>query len=269
VTLTDECSRKFENFIDHFDTFDIKWEMSFDDGNSWTHAGTTKNQVYVLLNEPKAPTHAAAISEHFHTTLHLSTKAAKGETDPVLVVGKIWDEFKDNDVRQVGSSVPMKYSHPAEIQRGETTQDLLGLGWGRCGGWARFFADTIRAQGIDANTSHIAPSVAPLPPDPGFTYDRTTIKVNPSPAQGTGGANYGQVEFNDHAVTKVPAVPNTIYDPSYGGQPHTGASITVAEAQWEDSALAGIIFTYKNAAGDETIKFFANRVGVPDVDFTP
>ena len=59
------------------------------------------------------------------------------------------------------------------------------------------------------------------------------------PAQGTGQANYAQVEFPNHAVVTVEGItkPNAIYDPSYGGSPVFGDTMPLAELTWENRSI--------------------------------
>ena len=99
---------------------------------------------------------------------------------------------------------------------------------------------------------------------------KSGIEVNPSPAQGSGGANYGQTMFFDHAVVKIDAKPATIYDPSYGSA-SAGASMAAAEIAWEDASILKYHVLYYNPTTSalSPVLWFFDTKGDDEVVFMP
>ncbi|WP_428940089.1 fibronectin type III domain-containing protein [Fontivita pretiosa] len=153
VTVMDIASAAFENYINHFDPFVIEWQISLDDGKTWSPGGTTKNQVYVLLGDPKfAPSTPQKL---FHTVVHLGTKNAKGVGDAAEVPEKLWREFVDRDVRRADGK-RLTYYADWLTQNTHTAMLLADAnGDGQCGAWVHLYIDLLRAQGIDGVTEWI------------------------------------------------------------------------------------------------------------------
>jgi hypothetical protein len=264
LVMADDASSALANYIECFDTFDINWSVSYNNELSYNSVGTTKNQVYATLEKPTTTA--------FHTLLHLSCKNAKGLNNAATATAAIWSEFTDNIVYKAqlpgttGAPTLLAYQHDALSFY--DTRSFLRYGKGRCGAWARFLVDMLGVQGLQATVSAINPNVTPPTPPPGYFYDSAGLQVNPVPAQGSGGAAYTTVQFADHAVVKTNNVPNTIFDPSYGVS-YTGGSMAVAEQAWEDGALAGFVFSYKDSPTTGISVFQADVKGVKEVTFSP
>jgi hypothetical protein len=142
LTLTDAADSAFTDTIEHFDTFNVKWSISMDNGQGWSAVGVTRNQVYTLLDTPTTTL--------YHTVAHLATAPpAAGLSDPAAVVGAIWTQFADRDVRRVTDGHQLTYWENDQANA-TSTGDLLADGNGQCGSWAEFFRDTVRAHGISA-----------------------------------------------------------------------------------------------------------------------
>lgn len=128
--------------------------------------------------------------------------------------------------------------------------------------------DVLKAQGITAVTVKVR---AVFKAFPGFTTKDSGINVNPIPAQGSGVANYGVVEFYDHNIVKVTGIvqPNAIYDPSYG-RLITGITMAEAELKREDAAIASYVYQKEdNTTGSKSWALpTADVKGVDELDFT-
>lgn len=260
-TSRDTASIPIPNWVEHIDPMTIKWSFSTDGGTNFNSVGDTKNQVYALLDAPNT-----SDGKLYHSVAHIATAGpVKGLADPGLVTDAIWQEFGDNSVTRVFSTTSMKYMH--DSGSGYDTAALLSAGKGRCGAWANFFADTIKAHGIAAEVTAItAKTPAPTPPS-GYSLIGTGIRTNLVPAQGSSGANYSTIEFQNHAVVKVGVRPTTVFDPSYG-KIYTSTTILAAELAWEDSSLAGALYDYSDGSSTMTI-VVGNTVGTLETVFTP
>jgi len=149
MIVKDIASAAFENYVNHFDPFTIEWQVSIDGGKTWGPAGTTKNQVYVLLGQPVFP---ASRQKLYHTLAHNGTLLAKGESHEGTVISRIFADFQDRKVEQVATATTRKRLLSYYSNWGAVATDTLGLltnGDGQCGAWAHLFIDMLRAQGIE------------------------------------------------------------------------------------------------------------------------
>jgi hypothetical protein len=132
-----------------YDSFEVKWWVSFDNRKSWNEIGTSKNRLYVLFATP-------LIETRYWTVVDLSTKAAEnaGKNDEAAVFDAIWSQFKTLQIKRLDGQGPLKYwgrgwEQAARGQKfGEDTRTLLLYLNGTCGAWSRFFLDAIQVQGI-------------------------------------------------------------------------------------------------------------------------
>ena len=146
ITDTDhECKSKFKNKIDFFDTLNISWEVSLDNGNTWNPAGTTKNQVYVVRGTPRTTL--------YHTLVHLGCKKAEGLIAEAATISAIWGEFTGCDVK-TWDDIQLTYYGSYQTQN-YTTADLLANHDGQCGAWARFFMDMLKVQDITKTNNFV------------------------------------------------------------------------------------------------------------------
>jgi hypothetical protein len=257
---------------DGANAFEIQWEFKLTGGGNpapqWQEIGTTKHTVYVV----KAAPISTAQGLMRETLFNIGCRKADGlsGSNEAAVVNAIYSEFTDlnRGVARVQTSSgnlrneKMTYWNPGG---NSDTATLLKLGDSKCGGWAKFFIDVLRTQGIAgvemydqdapaANSSQMAAdylaefglNLSPSPPN-GFNavllvkhwslFDANPSTGNPSkfrhhglpgaPGQGNGDP---QAWFSDHALVKHGT---KFFDPSYGGGPYTSV------AEWEANSLAG------------------------------
>ena len=199
--------------IDYFESMNLKWEVSLDDGQTWSEAGTSRNQAYVTLSKPLQP---------FHSTVHIATKNLKGvkKDTPTEIISRIWSEFTDRRLYRaddVNETMPLQYwgitckarpnegsPPPREVLPCFTSASVITNRDARCGGWQLFFIDVLRAQGISASTYDIVPK-----PFRSYAVKGLEVKAT-NEAQGNATP---QNRFTNHALVKVAG---RIYDPSYG-----------------------------------------------------
>ncbi len=140
ISLSDlEANEALPDTIDCFDPMYIDWEVSTDGGNTWNPAGTTANQVYVVLNEPLNP-------KLYHSVVHLSCMSAEGVDDEDEATLCIWSTFQSLVVCTY-DGVQLTYYANYQTKVISTT-GLLTTGDGQCASWTFLFLDTLLAQGI-------------------------------------------------------------------------------------------------------------------------
>ena len=253
LSFKDTASAAFADAVDHFESFEVTWEVSFDNGSSFSPAGISQNQVYVLLDNPIAGT-----SLH-HTSVHLGTTAADGQSDAVEAVNTIWAEFADNLVKTVDGKL-MEYNH--DQGTGSTVAALLKDAKGRCGAWARFMVESLGVQGIAATHLQVRPVThPPAPPTLPPGYEAYTagdsqgrgIVMADAKAQGSGGSVYANPIplYADHSLVEINALPggstsftNTVYDPSYGRKTEVGTQEATRKT-WENQTGLIDAFEYR------------------------
>ena len=265
-------------------SFNIAWEFYTNYiGNdpNWKSAGTTKHTVYLV----KAVPLTTAKSLMCETLFNIGCRKADGLTDPTAIVNAIYGEFTDQKVARVEPSKgtlrkSMSIEHPEDDEEmtywGNPTQDyfttidLLKEADGKCGAWARFFMDVLRAQGITGAELYVlkAPSpnstqlaadylseiglnLSPSPPQdftPLLLVNDWTL-FEPSPGNGNpskfrhtdnpGVAAQGNTlprsYFQDHDVV---CYGTKFYDPSYGSTGPGGGPFD-SIAAWEHHSIAG------------------------------
>ena len=266
--------------------FNIAWEYYVDYNYvtgqpNWKSAGTTKHTVYVV----KAAPLTTAKTLMRETLFNIGCRKADGLTDDTAIVNAIYGEFTDQKVARVEPSKgtlrkSMSIEHPEDdeemtywgnpTQNYFTTIDLLKEADGKCGAWARFFMDVLRAQGITGAELYVlkAPSpnstqlaadylseiglnLSPSPPQdftPLLLVNAWTL-FEPSPGNGNpskfrhtdnpGVAAQGNTlprsYFQDHDVV---CYGTKFYDPSYGSTGPGGGPFD-SIAAWEHHSIAG------------------------------
>jgi hypothetical protein len=156
-----ECKNAFQNKIDFLNPMEIKWEVSTDNGDTWCKAGSTKNRVYIILEEPAA-------YSLYETLLDIGCRNAKGKVDPGTATTAIWNDFltpipgvkrKTIDGHNVPDGTEMKFwmefPNPLLNRTGQTLEAIINPapttninGAGSCTAWSQLFHWTLRAQGI-------------------------------------------------------------------------------------------------------------------------
>ena len=203
----------------------ISWEISVDGGTTFNAIGNSNNRLYVT---------GAAVASAFETVLNIGCAAADTvnmrdgsylESDQRTAVDHIWGKFSSRDVRRVDGKL-LKYNH--DDSTGSTAWQMLAdaTGRGRCTSWADMMVQTLSAQGIGATSIRMSPKS-------GYQF----LEVHAGPAQGSGTENYGATGFNFHQVVQVACYSDSIYDPSYGGNPVEDA--TDAQMKYEQINIAG------------------------------
>ena len=235
-----DASTAFPQTAKHYNDFELYWEASSDGGTTWTHVGTSANDLYLTW-------HAPGVSRLYHTLVHLGSHNANGigGTDAGPVVSAIWADFSDRDTRRVDGTQMVYYGPYALTEPPPddvfTTRGLLSHADGRCAAWNNLYDDVLMGQGItSASIQRITTKDIP-----GGTGDGFDVKAT-LPAQGNASPH---TAFKDHGVVLLGT---TIYDPSYGTQ---FANLTA----WEDASLSllwyrnasGISFSAPNTLGDE------------------
>jgi hypothetical protein len=153
LTVSDMvCKNPFTTTIDFLNPLEINWEISFDDGSTWSKCGKSKNRVYVTLEDPR--THKQLL---FETLLDIGCRNAKGKDAPNPAVDAVWSDFTDRNVTRKPidgfnktDGVQMGYWLEA-TQSCNTYTLMIGRpsGNGTCSAWADLLGETIKALGID------------------------------------------------------------------------------------------------------------------------
>ncbi len=150
--------------IDLLDPFEVSWEISLDDGGTWTDLGKTDNRVYVTLADP---IDGASLYE---TLLDIGCRNAEGASAADDAFGRIWSDFADRSIRRKAidgfnkeDGQVMRYwfergdplNVPVFTQCMLMTQminptpgDASLNGVGSCGAWANLLHKTASALGI-------------------------------------------------------------------------------------------------------------------------
>ena len=285
-------------------SFNIAWEFYTDYiGNdpNWKSAGTTKHTVYVVNAVPLT----TAKSLMCETLFNIGCRNANGLTDPTAIVNAIYGEFTDQKVARVEPSKgtlrkSMSIEHPEDDEEmtywdpgnASSTETLLSTGDSTCGGWARFFIDVLRSQGITgvemykqdapaANSSQMAAdylaefglNLSPSPPNDfnavllvkhWSLFDANPSTGSPSKFQhhglpGASGQGNGNPKdwFSDHALVKHGT---KFFDPSYGGGPYTSV------AEWEANSLAGYGAVFTGTLAPVVIQNVGGKLWVSGTD---
>ena len=141
--------------VQHWDDFEITWYVSDDPGaphSSWIKVATISCPLYVTHDAPILTLSPGSLepTKAFETLLYLGCKNASGASLELRIVNRMYNEFKDQDVKKVGGTMPMTYWGPVGAPEPGCweTSGLLEFEDGRCGAWADFFNDMIKVQGI-------------------------------------------------------------------------------------------------------------------------
>ncbi len=225
----------------------IRWYISIDGGQSWLHNDMiSRHRVYVTHKAPVSPNSDYKL---FHTVVHIGCEKAKDEKDPDLAVEKIWNYFAGLEVFKVGNSTSLKYygDYNAHPDPPNTTSGLLNAGDGRCGAWALFLHNIIKAQGIP-NYAYMVINIKPLSnlsPDRFWIKNQDISETPPNPPKSTPGikgqgvtADPWNDSFGNHAVV-ANTMHGSVYDPSYG---EVSSSLT----QWQIASVVVIRYLYSD-----------------------
>jgi hypothetical protein len=226
---------------------EIEWKVIDPANNKERVYGTSKNRMYVT---------GIAAPAAFHTVVAIGSEQAKGLAptgtdgpEDEAITNAIWREFSDRVVPRVEDGGPergMQYWKSKGSNVIQATHDLLSIGEGSCGAWARFMRDVLSAQGVDADVVLIEPAASVKPTAltdgrgiPESYLVTATGKMQIKPLQGQGGTP-DQRQFTNHAVVRLNNTPTaTIWDPSYGGEPVVwqGVPYVTPERAWEIASV--------------------------------
>ncbi len=218
-----ESDYAFANAIGYYDNFEINWEFSINDGDTWHDGGKSSNQVYVTLGDPIQGT------TMYQTLIHIGCTNAAGDTDADIAVDSIYSEFTNQKVFRVSDNKQMKYWYN-HVQGAQTVSDILSNadGNGNCEAWSALLRDCFRVQGISSDRIVV---------QPWRHYDKSILVKDwvfripsagglhpyyvPSEAEPIEGIPAQYTEnplsvFNLHYVTRYNGDPLLLYDPSYG-----------------------------------------------------
>jgi hypothetical protein len=283
------CKGKFPDMITYYNkngdgapVFLLDWQMSMDNGVSWSPVGSTHHTVYVTLAAPLT----VGLSQE--TLFYIGCKYANGRKTSNNMIQGVWAHFKGLNVTRVDGTELYYYQ---SYNAGATgTRKLIATGDGQCTAWANFFLDVLKTQGFQKPDNYV--TIMPLlsSNDNGFIVKSWTFH-----GQGTSGhANYPFInlysepfyldtEYNwvsSQEVTKVhgsisgqgpnPNPPSVFpthtltyvngryYDPSYGKDYATLQGIdnlaidgfVRREINWSGNGIQGSAFLFrKNPAG--------------------
>lgn len=181
--------------------FTLAWELSLDNGNTWTGIGKTMHTAYITLEATK--------TINWQETLYeIGCRNSNGKSTPDAVVDAVWGEFSGRKVSRVGAgpadpprdpdgmiywkpggSYPAYLSNLLSGQVDATTG--VNSAYGSCGTWAQFFHEVLMEQGI--NTAIEVRVIAPIPKDESADYTNAVKDYETQFLAGSG--NHAQVFF--------------------------------------------------------------------------
>ena len=143
---TPMVSKPLDDKIDFYNPLTITWYYGPTADCPWYEAGQSSNQVYVTLGTPQT-------APLYHTLVHLacSGEEVQGKTVPSEAVSAIWNEFKDNEVKNV-NGMQLRYYNPEKETIARNTTELLKdkNKTGECRAWAELFIDVLKVHGISS-----------------------------------------------------------------------------------------------------------------------
>lgn len=136
------------DYIEAWEHESINWKLLINDKEY--NLGTTKNSIYVILDEP--------VMSLLHTPLHIASTAGRGLTDSLEITDRIWQRFEDQEIYRVRDNEPFLYyglyedKAPAELRR------MLITGSGQCVAWSYLLYSALGTQGITSDIIIVLPS---------------------------------------------------------------------------------------------------------------
>ncbi|MFT5822008.1 MAG: hypothetical protein ACI8ZM_003264 [Crocinitomix sp.] len=133
-----------------FKPFKIGWDVSFDEGDSWRAADTTRNTMYVTRSSPMAE---AGHFKLYHSVYDISCRNADGESSDEDVIAAIWTEFTDHIVYNYkGDS--LHYYSPKNTSN-TNLGALLNFRNAQCYTFAQLFLACIKIQGVVRTNNYV------------------------------------------------------------------------------------------------------------------
>ena len=156
--LKTECTGTLPILIKYYDAtgneaapFQLDWQMSLNNGTTWTSVGSTKHTVYVTLNERRP----SALP--YETLYYIACKYADGQTTKEGTTSSIQGHFAGLEVKTVGGTILTYYA--TYNTPFNSTAALLTQGTSRCQGWGEFFLDVCKIHGIHAGLLYVVWSI--------------------------------------------------------------------------------------------------------------
>jgi Carboxypeptidase regulatory-like domain len=232
------------NEVGIFETSDISWQIN-PGKQGWAAAGTSRNLVYVTLDNPSG-------TPNYWTLLDVSCRAAHGQTTTPGLISQGFTGLTGRAVSRKRDSQNLTYWNPLLGNHAQSTAQLLQAanGAGECGSWAEFLIDMYKVHGI--TSAHkiliVRTKSAWAAGTEGFLVKHWIFDHPPAsdanaythsrPAQCRPGANLpGQRNstpppaFFNHFIVLADG---KFWDPSYGAGPFADQSA------WENAAIDGL-----------------------------
>ncbi len=217
-------SGSFSDKVNYHNPLTIDWQISFDGGKTWCDAGTTKNEVFVVLGPSKG-------AHLFRTVLHLACKNTGGRK-PAKCLENTWKAFSGpanvcawNGVNAY--NYPLHYYKTNTGHHNRAEDELLRDGDGQCSAWARLLKHALLVNNVQSKVTLVLPPKgysgfavkniafkAPSNPDEApWIYKTKNLDERPQGLPGQNMKTPNAKLFEYHVVVHSYG---KYYDPSYG-----------------------------------------------------
>jgi len=135
---------------DFYKPFTIGWDVSFNDGEDWRNADSTRNSVYVTRDNPQSE---AGHFKWYHSVYDISCRNADGWSTDEEIIAAVWDEYTDQVVLNYKDDSLHYYS-----PKNTYFTNLGGLLENRnaqCYTFAQLFLATIKIQGVVRTNNYV------------------------------------------------------------------------------------------------------------------
>ncbi len=196
----------FDDSVKYVDPFTIDWSISFNNGDDYAGAGSSKNPLYLTWANPIV---TPMESDIIHTEIHVGCSAASGiggkvGTDDHKVLDSIWPVFAGRSILRMSDGSVLsyygffdvnkngKYDKNVDTDRNEGAKcpaaeslTLLQQGNGQCMAWTRFMLRVLKAQGLGEINGNECKIVGVQPNLKDFENMKLFIVKEWAPKQGT------------------------------------------------------------------------------------
>lgn len=136
-TLIQSTGNPFPDTVKYYSDFKLTWKFTIEHETTARPAGENENEMYITYDVP-------ALAPR-HTSLHLGTVAANGDSDLTDVVNDAWGAFAGLAVdRRDGE----RMTYYGTTSPSSTLVGLLTSEDGECVAWANLLMDVLGAQGF-------------------------------------------------------------------------------------------------------------------------
>lgn len=143
VAFEDETARFFKPFA-------IGWDFSFDEGETWKNADTTKNTLYVTRSAPQPE---AGHFKWYRSVYDISCRNADGESTDTDVIAAVWGEFGDQIVLNYKGDSLQYYG--TKNTSNTNLGALLQYKNAQCYTFAQLFLSLIKIQGVVRTNNYV------------------------------------------------------------------------------------------------------------------